>query len=158
LEDQPAFGRMRPVCPTCGYIHFLTPKVGVSVLVEQDGHVLLVRRAIEPGKGHWSLPSGFIEFDEAPEVAAVREVGEETGLVVADPRLINVVQYAEDFRGPGLNINYRARAVGGTLQPADDAAEARFFARENLPPLDELAFKSHRQLLARWCREPVGES
>ena len=158
LEDQPAFGRVRPVCPTCGYIHFLTPKVGVSVLVEQDGHVLLVRRAIAPGMGHWSLPSGFIEWDEAPEVAAVREVGEETGLVVADPVLIDVGQYAEDFRGPGLNINYRASAVGGRLRPADDAAEARFFAPEDLPPLDEIAFRSHRRLLARWRGETVGDS
>ncbi|MEJ2210580.1 MAG: NUDIX domain-containing protein [Anaerolineae bacterium] len=158
LEDQSAFGRVRPVCPTCGYIHFLTPKVGVSILVERDGHVLLVRRAIEPGLGHWSLPSGFIEWDEAPEVAAVREVGEETGLVVANARLIDVVRYAEDFRGPGLNINYRATVVGGTLEPADDAAEARFFGREDLPPLDEIAFASHRQLLAQWRREPAGES
>lgn len=153
LEEQPAFGRTRPVCPTCGYVHFLTPKVGVSILVEQDGRVLLVRRAIEPGLGQWSLPSGFIEWDESPEVAAVREVGEETGLVVADPRLIDVVQYAEDFRGPGLNINYRASVVGGMLQPDDDAAEAQFFAREDLPSQAEIAFESHRRLLAQWRRE-----
>lgn len=153
LEGELAYGRVRPVCPTCGYIHFLTPKVGVSVLVEQDGRVLLVRRAIEPGRGQWSLPSGFIEWDESPELAAVREVGEETGLVVADPQLLDVGHYGGDFRGPGLNINYQASVAGGTLHPADDAAEVRFFAREDLPPLQEIAFESHRRLLAQWHRE-----
>lgn len=153
LEEQPAYGRVRPVCPTCGYVHFLAPKVGVSVLVEQDGRVLLVRRAIEPGLGQWSLPSGFIEWDESPEVAAVREVDEETGLVVADPQLLDVGHYSGDYRGPGLNINYRASVAGGTLQPADDAAEVRFFARKDLPPLREIAFESHRRLLAQWCQQ-----
>ncbi len=155
LEDQPAYGRVRPVCPTCGYVHFLTPKVGVSVLIEKDGRVLLVRRAIEPGLGQWSLPSGFIEWDESPEVAAVREVAEETGLVVTEPALLDVGHYGGDFRGPGLNINYRATVVGGTLRPADDAAEARYFARDDLPPDEEIAFTSHRRLLARWRQAPL---
>lgn len=150
LEDQPAYGRVRPVCPTCGYVHFLTPKVGVSVLVEQEGRVLLVRRAIEPGLGQWSLPSGFIEWDESPESAAIREVVEETGLHVVDPQLLDVGHYGGDFRGPGLNINYRASVASGTPRPADDAAEVHFFAPEDLPPLDEIAFGSHRRLLAWW--------
>jgi 8-oxo-dGTP diphosphatase len=150
LEDQPAYGRVRPVCPTCGYIHFLTPKVGVSVLVEQEDRVLLVRRAIEPGLGQWSLPSGFIEWDESPETAAVREVAEETGLTVTEPELLDAGHYGGDYRGPGLNLNYRAHVISGTPKPADDAAEVRFYAREDLPPLDEIAFESHRRLLARW--------
>ncbi len=150
LEDQMSYGRVRPVCPTCGYIHFLSPKAGVSVLIEQDGRVLLVRRAIEPGLGHWSLPSGFIEWDESPDTAAVREVAEETGLVVADVALLDVGHYGGDYRGPGLNINYRASVVSGTPHPADDASEVRFFARKELPPLQEIAFASHRRLLARW--------
>lgn len=145
-----SYGRVRPVCPTCGYVHFLSPKAGVSILLEQDGRVLLVRRAVEPEMGHWSLPSGFIEWDESPDSAAVREVAEETGLKVAEPELLDVGHYDGDFRGPGLNINYRATVVGGTPRPADDAAEVRFFAPEDLPPLQEIAFESHRRLLARW--------
>ena len=153
LEEQEAYGRLRLVCPTCGYVHFRSPKVGVSILIEQEGRVLLVRRAIEPGLGQWSLPSGFIEWDESPEVAAVREVAEETGLEVADARLLDVGHYGGDFRGPGLNITYRATVVGGTLRPADDAAEAHFFALQDLPPAEEIAFESHRRLLIRWRRE-----
>jgi 8-oxo-dGTP diphosphatase len=150
LEEKLTYGRVRPVCPTCGYVHFLTPKVGVSVLVEYAGQVLLVRRAIEPGLGHWSLPSGFIEWDESPDTAAIREVAEETGLTVTEPELLDAGYYGGDFRGPGLNLNYRASVSGGTPKPADDAAEARFFAPKDLPPLAEIAFESHRRLLAQW--------
>ncbi|RPI47600.1 MAG: NUDIX domain-containing protein, partial [Chloroflexi bacterium] len=82
LEERLAFGRRRPACRACGFVHFREAKVGVSVLVEETGRLLLVRRAIDPGRGLWSLPSGFLDWDEAPEVAAVRECAEETGLRV----------------------------------------------------------------------------
>lgn len=153
LQEQMAYGRLRLVCPGCGYVHFRSLKVGVSVLVEQDGRVLLVRRAVEPGLGQWSLPSGFIEWDESPEDAALREVTEETGLELAHPELLEVGHYGDDYRGPGLNITYRAAVVGGVLHPADDAAEVHFFARGDLPALEEIAFDTHRRLLARWLEE-----
>jgi ADP-ribose pyrophosphatase YjhB (NUDIX family) len=158
LEDRVAYGRERPVCPTCGYVHFLSPKVGVSVLVEEAGRVLLVQRAIEPGLGQWSLPSGFIEWDEPPETAAAREVAEETGLTVEDARLLSVEHYTEDFRGQGLNITYRASVAGGALVAADDAARVRFFAPDDLPQPEHIAFESHRAVLAHWAggRAPEG--
>jgi 8-oxo-dGTP diphosphatase len=150
VEEREAYGRVRHVCPACGYVHFRSPKLGVSIMVEQRGRILLVQRAIEPGLGKWSLPSGFMEWDEAPEVAAMRECAEETGLVVDDLELVTVDHYADDFRGPGLNLTYRARVAGGALQPADDAAAVRFFAPDGLPALEEVAFHSHRRLLTRW--------
>ena len=153
VEEREAYGRIRPVCPACGYVHFRSPKLGVSILVERGDRILLVRRAIEPGLGQWSLPSGFMEWDEAPEVAAVRECAEETGLVVDDLKLVTVDHYADDYRGPGLNLTYRARVAGGALEPADDAAAVRFFAPDGLPDLEDVAFYSHRRLLARWQQE-----
>jgi len=150
LEERSTFGRQRLACRTCGFVHFREAKVGVSVLIEEAGCLLLVRRAIDPGRGLWSLPSGFLDWDEAPEAAAVRECAEETGLEVSTLVLLGVGHYTDDFRGPGLNLAYRAAAVGGRLLAGDDAAEVRFFAAEDLPAGEEIAFANHRLLLDSW--------
>lgn len=149
LDEGPAFGLVRPLCPICGYIRFREPKVGVSILAEQAGRVLLVRRAIEPGKGLWGLPSGFVEYNEAPEAAAIRECEEETGLTIGELELVNACPY-EDYRGAGINLTYQARIAGGSLRPGDDADAVRFFAASELPPSRAIAFKGHRALLAAW--------
>jgi len=150
VEEREVYGRTRHVCPACGYVHFQSLKIGVSIMIEREGQVLLVKRAIEPGMGKWSLPSGFVEWDETPESAAMRECAEETGLVIEDLELMTVDHYADDYRGPGLNLTYRAQVAGGVLQPADDAAAVRFFDPDGLPPLEDVAFQSHQRLLMRW--------
>jgi ADP-ribose pyrophosphatase YjhB (NUDIX family) len=150
LVTELAFDRLRPVCPGCGFVHFRDPKVGVSVLVEMEDRVLLIRRAVEPGLGKWSLPSGFVEWDESPESAAVRECEEETGLVLVDVVLLDVRHYSEDYRGPGINLTYRGRVAGGVLRPGDDAADVQFFARLELPAAGDIAFPGHRLVLDRW--------
>jgi len=116
--------------------------------VEQDGRVLLVRRSVDPKQGWWCIPSGFVEYDEAPEEAAVRECKEETGLDVRLIGLLEVYHYRSDFRGSGILIVYRAKVVGGELRPGDDASEARFFGPAELP--QEIAFASNREALRRW--------
>lgn len=148
LTDKFLFGRMRRVCPGCGFIFFRDPKVATGVLVEQEGKVLLVRRAVEPKQGWWCIPSGFIEYDESPEEAAIRECKEESGLDVCVTGLLGVYHYRSDFRGPGILIVYRAEVVGGELRPGDDASEARFFGPAELPR--EIAFDSNREALRRW--------
>jgi ADP-ribose pyrophosphatase YjhB (NUDIX family) len=150
LEEQHAFGRVRPVCAACGFVHFQNLKVGVSVLIEHEGQVLLVQRAIEPGLGLWGLPSGFVEWDESPETAAIRECLEETGLTVANLDLFEVAYYTDDFRGPGINLTYKAEMLSGELQPGDDAGAARFFNPAELPPKEALAFRTHHRVLAHW--------
>jgi 8-oxo-dGTP diphosphatase len=150
LEERLAFDRPRPVCPACGFVHFREPKVGVSLLVEQEGQVLLIQRAVEPGRGQWCLPSGFVEWDEAPQEAAVRECREETGLAVGHLELLEVAHYTDDFRGPGINMTFGAQVTGGTLRPGDDAAAVRFFASGELPSAEVIAFRGHRRMLERW--------
>jgi ADP-ribose pyrophosphatase YjhB (NUDIX family) len=150
LEEQEVFDRVRPTCRACGFVHFQGPKVGVSLLVEDGGRLLLVRRAVEPGMGRWCLPSGFVEADEPPAEAAARECEEETGLRVSGLRLVEVVRYTEDFRGPGINIVYRATRASGALQAGDDADAARFFAPNALPPMAEIAFAGHRRSIRAW--------
>jgi 8-oxo-dGTP diphosphatase len=150
LVERVAFGRLRLVCLACGFVDLRGPKVGVSLLITDDeDKLLLVRRAIEPGKGKWCLPSGYVDWDESPEDAAVRECGEETGLVVTAVRLIEVGHYTDDFRGPGINLTYQARVADGCLQPGDDAEEARYFAPTELPAAEDVAFASHRAVVER---------
>jgi ADP-ribose pyrophosphatase YjhB (NUDIX family) len=150
LEERLAFDRLRKVCPACGFVHFRTPKVGVSVLVESAGQVLLVQRAIEPGQGKWGLPAGFVEWDEAPEAAATRECLEETGLLLTDLEFLEVSHYRRDFRGPGINLTYRGQVAGGSPRPGEDAARVRWFSPHDLPSPEMIAFRTHHLLLERW--------
>ena len=153
IGEQLAFGRLRLTCSKCGFVHFRDPKVGVSVLVTRNRQVLLVQRAIEPGLDQWCLPAGFVEWDEAPETAASRECSEETGLIVTSLELLEAVHYTQDFRGPGINLIYRARVAGGSLLPGDDAADVRWFSADGLPSQEEIAFHSHYVALERWRLE-----
>lgn len=144
LVDAVRFGRTRRVCPACGWIYFTDPKVAAAVLVEQEGKVLLVRRAMEPGRGLWTLPAGFVDAGEDPARAAERECLEETGFHVQVTELLTVLSGQEHSRGAHIIIFYRAIIMGGEAQAGDDVDAVGFFARRQLP---DLAFKNTHQVL-----------
>lgn len=144
LERQHVFGEYRPSCPACGWIYFADPKVAAGVLVERQGTVLLVRRGNEPRRGEWSFPAGFVNAHENPARAAERECLEETGLVVGVTGLLTIISGREHERGADIVLVYRAEITGGALQAGDDAEEARFFPRSDLPVL---AFRATRLAL-----------
>lgn len=146
LEWRTKFGRERPVCPACNWVFFPDPKVAVAVLVEQEAKILLVRRSIDPKRGCWTLPAGFLDAGEHPARAAERECLEETGLKVHVNELIDVLSGQEHPRGAHIIIFYRADIISGALTPGDDVDRAEFFATDNLP---ELAFESTWQILDR---------
>jgi len=109
------------------------PVCGVGALIRRDERYLLVRRGREPQAGLWAVPGGKVGWGESMHSALKREVEEETGLEVevGDP-----VWVGESI-GPGTPpawhfclVDFHATAVGGELQPADDAAEAAWFSRE----------------------------
>ena len=145
LEVAERFGKPRPVCLACGWIYFADPKVAVAVLVEQEGKVLLVRRAVDPQRGYWSLPAGFIDAGEDPMEAATRECLEETGLLVRIVALLDVVYGQEHPRGANFVICYQGDIISGAPQPGDDVDAVGFFTRDQLPPL---AFKTTHRMLA----------
>ncbi|MBN1995278.1 MAG: NUDIX hydrolase [Anaerolineae bacterium] len=147
MVDREAFGRVRRVCPECRFIQFIDPKVGASVLAEREGRVVLVRRKIDPARGSWCLPGGFMEMGETPQEAARRECREETGLDVEILDLIDVYYY-QDFRGGGISIIYHGLVTGGDIQPGDDVSTAGFFGPDELPK--NIVFKSNLQALAAW--------
>jgi ADP-ribose pyrophosphatase YjhB (NUDIX family) len=150
LSDEFVFGRVRRKCPNCGFVFFRDPKVTAGVLAEQDGKVLLVKRLYEPQRGDWALPAGFVEIDEGPVQAALRELTEETGLIGRIRGILGTYHIRSDPRGPIVTILYHAQIVGGELRAGDDAEEVRLFASEELPK--NLAFASTRQALHRWLR------
>ena len=137
-------GAQRPVCPQCGWIYFADPKVAAAVLAEKDGQVLLVKRGNESQSGLWSLPAGFVDAWEDPACAAERECLEETGLVVKVTCLLDVIAGREHPEGADIVIAYRAEIVGGQLAAGDDAPQAGFFSRAELPLL---AFKATKSVL-----------
>jgi 8-oxo-dGTP diphosphatase len=146
LVDKETFGRVRRFCPACNRVIFRDHKVAAGVLVEQEGKVLLVRRRMGPRQGAWSFPAGFVEFDEQPAAAAVRECYEETGLEVEISGLHAVVG-PEEVGMASVVIVYRARVVGGELAPGDDVDRTSFFGPDELPLL---AFRATRVALGKW--------
>jgi 8-oxo-dGTP diphosphatase len=144
VEMAERFGKLRPVCSRCGWIHFADPKVAAAVLVEQDGRVLLVRRVNEPFRGLWTLPAGFVDAGEDPARAAERECLEETGLKVRVLHVLDVVAGREHARGADFVIVYRAQILGGELSPGDDADVVEWFPRDALP---RLAFEATTRVL-----------
>ena len=96
------------------------PCVG-ALTYDSDGRLLLIRRGNDPGRGLWSLPGGRVEPGEDDAAALVREMAEETGLVVRPGPLVGRVQ-----RGPYSIADYRCTIVGGELRAGDDALDARW--------------------------------
>jgi 8-oxo-dGTP diphosphatase len=156
LGAREAFGRMRAACPACGFIVFVDPKVACGVIIAHDGRVLLVRRRKEPGRGMWCLPCGFAEADEPPEVTAVREVREETGLDVSIGRLLGAYHYTDDPRGAGILLVYLGICADATPRAADDADAAGFFPLGALPPISH---HTHLRALADFsaANEPIAD-
>ena len=148
-------GRQRPTCAVCGFADFMHVQIGSNAIVERDGAVLLVRLNYGPRDGHWALPGGLVENDETMEEAAIRETKEETGFDVQLDGLL------ASWMRPGfpiLVVTYRAHIIGGELQIApDEASEAAFFPKAELPPLDEIAWPSTSHGLDAWrAYEPPG--
>jgi len=146
LVERSVAERLRPACPECSFVLFKNPaSAAAGVILDEDGRVLLIRRAIEPFRGQWALPAGYQEIEEAPTQTVQREVHEETGLHIEPYRLIDLIFIPDDPRKPANLAVYLCRVTGGTLQAADDAADARWFDLEKLP--DEIGFGNRERIL-----------
>lgn len=134
LERRHLSGRARPFCPRCDSPVYFDPKVAVVVFITRDDRVLLIQRAVNPGKGKWALPAGFVDHDEAPEAAALRETLEETHLKARIAKLLAVFP-KRDQGLADIIIAYSAEVLAGEARAGDDAAAVGWFAPEKLPPL-----------------------
>ena len=127
------------------------PLIGVGAIIIEDDRAVLVKRAHPPIQGQWSIPGGVLEVGELVRDAAVREAREETGLIVEPGELLGVFdRVLRDAEGRVqyhyVLIDFLCRVVGGQLHAASDAAEVRWFKRDELPALN-LAPDTHAVIL-----------
>ncbi|HID93359.1 MAG TPA: NUDIX hydrolase, partial [bacterium (Candidatus Stahlbacteria)] len=116
--------RKRLTCPECGWINYKNPIPCVAALVRnQDDKILLVKRGVSPSKGSWCLPTGFMEIEETPEKACLRELKEETGLRGSILGLIGVYTQRTKIYRNILVIAYEVKAEGEP-QAGSDTKEA----------------------------------
>jgi 8-oxo-dGTP diphosphatase len=152
LEEKIIERYERGICPVCGWINYIQLKVTAGLLVAQAGKLLLVKRAIEPWKGYWYLPAGYVENDESPIQAAEREAREETGLVIKADILENVLFYNDDPRGNGILILYSGKPVAGNIQINNEAEAIHFFSPDEINSL-KLAGGSHNKAIYDWLKK-----
>lgn len=152
LESQPSTeDRPRLVCASCGYIHYINPKIVSGTLLLQDNRVWLLRRGIEPRLGYWTYPAGFQEWDESTEEAAIRETREE---LACDVELEGLLGIYSRPNAPVVNVVYIARLARPESVPhtTKEAVEVRAFAADELP-WAQLAFPSTHSVLLDWVRK-----
>ncbi|MDY6862723.1 MAG: NUDIX hydrolase [Thermodesulfobacteriota bacterium] len=147
LTDINNSGKKRLYCTVCKEILYENPLPAVVALVtdETGRKILLVKRSEEPARGKWCLPGGFIEADEKPEDAALRELFEETGLKGKIGEFVGISsQLSTFYRKMILLCGFKIENSVGELKAGDDAEKAEWFPFENYPAL---AFISHHELL-----------
>ena len=150
-------GRPRRRCPRCGWIFYENPAPAAVAIIEGRSGLLLARRAAPPYEGTWDLPGGFIEADELPERALVRELREELGTraVITSLHGFSIDHYGLDGM-PVLAVVYVARLTGAP-SPQSDVAEVRWFAWDALP-WKQIGFPSIRRMLREYVRERAPRS
>jgi len=147
-------GRELEVCAADGYVLWRDPKVAAAVVVEMDGAIVLGRRAIEPAYGEWCLPGGFVNDDEDPATAAVRECREEINAEVELTELLGLYHVAKTTASSIIGVAYRGRVVGGeSVSAGPEMLEVAAFRPGEIPPM---AFPSHREVLEMYAAALAG--
>ena len=143
----PGEDRQRLSCPACGHIAYVNPRLVVTTLpITDDGRLVLLRRGIEPGRGSWAQPGGFLEVDETVHQAAIRETWEETRLLVEPGAIVGLYTRLE---AAIVTITFEARVVGGDATTTPEALEIATFSADALP-WTGLAFKTTMWALRDW--------
>jgi ADP-ribose pyrophosphatase YjhB (NUDIX family) len=141
--------RTRLQCENCGHIHYINPRVVVSIVVSHRGRLLLQQRAVEPRAGYWTFPGGFLEVGETTEQGAARETLEEVGLSVTPSRLLGV--YSRPHVGIVLVVYEGESESDAAIVGDAESQQVRWFAPEEIP-WSELAFETTEAALRHWLR------
>ena len=136
--------RERAVCPACDTIHYENPLNVVGTVPHWGDRVLLCKRNIEPRRGKWTLPAGFLELNETTSQGAARETDEEAGAQFEMEDLFTVMNVQ---RVGQLHLYYRAKLLSDQFNPGYETIEARLFTEAEIP-WDDLAFRTVKETLA----------
>jgi ADP-ribose pyrophosphatase YjhB (NUDIX family) len=139
----PEDDHVRAVCTQCAHVHYENPKMVVGCIPVFKDRILLCKRNIEPQKGKWTLPAGYLENKESVQDGAARETLEETRAhvqIIAPYRLFNILFVDQIY------LMFRARMADESFGPTSESTEVRLF-RETDIPWDEIAFEVIRQTL-----------
>jgi ADP-ribose pyrophosphatase YjhB (NUDIX family) len=138
----------RLVCSSCAFVFYLDPKVAACAVLLLDGGIVLLRRAIEPQKGKWVFPGGFVDRGESVQDAAVRETLEEVNLKVSLTGILDVYSFTGQ---EVVVVVFAADVIGGTLEAREECLEVNAFSPETVP-WDDLAFESTKLALKDYIR------
>lgn len=144
-----AEGRDRVVCEHCNTIHYTNPKLVVGALCVWEDKVLLCRRAIEPRRGYWNLPAGYLEDFEKAEDGAIRETWEEAGAEIEIDKVITVYNLPQANQ---VYIHFLARLKDGIIRNGEESIESALFSEEEIP-WNELAFTSSAFALRKFFED-----
>ena len=134
----PGDSRLRYVCPQCQTVHYQNPNIVAGCLPTWGSQVLLCRRAIEPRKGYWTLPAGFMENGETVEQAARRETREEACAEVTNLNIYTLIDVPHINQ---VHIFYRAELQSPDFAAGDESLDVRLFDEADIP-WSELAFRT----------------
>jgi 8-oxo-dGTP diphosphatase len=146
--------KLRPTCPSCGFVQYRNPLPTVSILIADGDRVLLGLRGGVPGRGTWALPSGYIEHEDDFLTTAIREAKEETGL---DIELCSLIGVNSSFYSPSyhfLSIFVTARVVGGELAAGDDLEAVNWFPLGG--PLPKMGFQEDVRIIQMYAAGAEG--
>ncbi len=146
---KPAEGRERIVCEHCNTIHYTNPKLVVGALCVWEDKVLLCRRAIEPRRGYWNLPAGYLEDFEKAEDGAIRETWEEAGAEIEIRQVLTVYNLPQANQ---VYIHFLARLKDGIIRNGEESIESALFAEEEIP-WKEMAFSSSAFALRKFFED-----
>ena len=147
----------RSVCEHCGFVNYQNPKIVVGSVVRHAGKILLCRRAIEPRKGYWTIPAGYMELLETPEDGARREAHEEANADLALSELLAVYTVA---RLSQVQLIYRATLKTPHFSAGEESLEVGLFFWDEIPwkdiafPTVHWALEHDRQVEAGEARAP----
>lgn len=162
LHNRVLHFRLRAACPSCDFIHFEDPKVAVVAFITCRNRILLIQRAVDPEKGKWALPGGYMDAGELPVEALRRELMEEVDLEITKEQILRTYPLmadpledgepqSTDLENVGVILVYQATPASGETEPLvcqDDVQNANWFKKNEIP--SDLAFDLTEELLAEW--------